>query len=544
MKHRLIVSFCLILLCNFTLSAQTATPTSQPFQWRSKPAYLSDLEAGDLLQVRTIEGDNLRVRTEPNPRAEMIINLSDDVIVTYLDVVSIDLYDEQGHVSGVEYWYKIRLGRPSDPDFETATEGWALGSRNGINFLIPAPKLVDPSYTPPPPCSNAPKQRLINGEMARVLPDAITSIYESPTNPTLVVELAGLEIFTVISEPVCGFADNYAWQVEYEDFTGWVLETDSDADYRYLVEPIVPSDETEEDEITEVLVCPDDLPSQLAVGMMTQADQTLTDPLNVRTRPTISGIDAFLLFPAEYADILNGPLCYGGTWWYIENERGVKGWVAETARGEYQLRPFDLSMIPPPPTIDAACIVTTFSGVNLRSGAGSGFETVGSAAAEASFGADAQALAEDGVVWWHLLTGEWVASNLTSESGSCTNLPVFAADEATTSADATPAPDSATQVTQVAPSTPTFTPTPSPSSGCMLTTLQGINLRATPSGEGEAIGSAAAAVDLFADGQFTDASGFRWWRLAQNQLDSGAWVRDDLVRETGTCTALPVIQAP
>lgn len=539
MNARFAAAFCLMLIMNYTVWGQTATPTPEPVVTQYRPDYLSDLAYGDLLQVRTSEGDTLRLRASPSANADQLVNLSNGVIVTYLDAFDIQiLYNDEGEVSGVEYWYQLSLGRVDDPDFSDATVGWALGARNSVRFLVPAPRFADPNYTPPPPCTDAPDQRLIVGEMGRVLPDAIAALYESPNNPSLVVELAGLDTFTVLSEPVCGFADNYAWQVEYEDITGWVLETDSDGDYRYLVEPIVPVEEHDtSSEPTEVLACTDTTPSNLAVGMMAKADPNLDNPLNVRTRPTITGINIFLLFPDEIVTLTSGPLCYNGTWWFVENERGVKGWVAETRGEEYLLYPFDLSMITPTPTIDAACIVTTLNGVNLREGAGSTFEIVGSAASGASFGADAQAIAEDGVVWWRLFSGEWVASNLTSETEGCANLPSADAPNETAATPSSP-------TRQVATGTPILTPTPTPTSDCTLTTLQGVNLRSAPNPQAEAIGSAATGATLFADGQSTDGSGFRWWRLAQNQPDSGAWVREDLVGETGTCTALPVIAVP
>lgn len=42
------------------------------------------------------------------------------------------LFDDEREKVGSEYWYPLRVS--SD------TEGWALGARNGVAFLIPLPE--------------------------------------------------------------------------------------------------------------------------------------------------------------------------------------------------------------------------------------------------------------------------------------------------------------------------------------------------------------------------------------------------------------------
>jgi WD40 repeat protein len=85
------------------------------------------------------------------------------------------------------------------------------------------------------------------------------------------------------------------------------------------------------------------------------------------------------------------------------------------------------------------------------------------------------------------------------------------------------------------PSGPTATPDVRP---CVLTTLQPVNLRSGPGGSYEQLGSRLANDTLYADAQATDNEGFIWWRLFNAGIDSGLWVRQDLVSEDGNCTGL------
>jgi hypothetical protein len=83
-------------------------------------------------------------------------------------------------------------------------------------------------------------------------------------------------------------------------------------------------------------------------------------------------------------------------------------------------------------------------------------------------------------------------------------------------------------------------PTPVPSatlptvSSCMVTTRFGVNLRTGPGQGYDKAGSAPAGQALTATKQTKGADGFTWW-----QLDTGEWVREDLVLEAADCTALP-----
>jgi hypothetical protein len=501
------------------INLQTPQPTPN-----DPPSFAPDyyFTPGEQAMVRTPPGDNLRLRAEPDAKSEMIVNMSNGLVITVLDgPESLIILDENGYTAGHEYWWKVELS--------SGTEGWALGTRNGTDFLVPLPKEGEGSYT----CENAPEPRLKIGEQGQVLADAVVVLYTSPDATEFIAELAGREVFEVVDGVECGISNNYMWQVKYGDEIGWMVETDNVPDYRYVAVPLSEADEN--------TGCPDEgLWQRLEVGG--QAKVIAEEPVNVRTRPTLTGTDMFLLYKDEIVTITEGPLCYpvNGTtrsWWRVENERGVTGWVAEGDERHDWIDKYDASLATPTPTLDASCILTTLSGVNLRSGAGGEFERVGSAGANMPLGADGQVLAADGTLWWRLIDGQgWVAASLVSESEGCDRLPII---------DATPTANPATPngnvtATSAMTLTPTVaaTPTLNPNATCILTTLQGVNFRAQPDTNGEKIGSALANTALEADGQIAGIDGFIWWRL----VDGQGWVRQDLVSESEGCTSLPVVE--
>ncbi len=511
MKIRL--ALLLILLNVYTVFAQTPPPEEVP----PDPEYT--FAAGEQVIVRTPPGDNLRLRSHPDAKSALILNMSNGLVVTVVDgPVSVMVLDDKGYTLAYERWWEVELSG--------GTTGWALGSRNRVNFLMPLPQ-----STAEITCEDAPEPRLEIGEQGRVASDAVAVLYTSPQAMEVVTELAGRELFEVLDGPECGVSSNYMWKVQNGDEIGWMTETDYFTEYRYITEPM---DAVADDE--ETTECPGGLTQQLEVGGQAKVIADLDEPLNVRSRPTINGIDLYLLYSDEIVTVTEGPLCYpingdNQSWWRVENPRGVEGWIAEGDADGYWLLFYDEGMATPTPTLDAACILTTLSGVNLRSGAGAEFERVGSAGAGVPLGADGQALASDGTLWWRLADGQgWVAASLVSAGEGCERL---TSAPASTPKAATP--NATSTVSATATAGPALSPTVNPNAACLVTTLQGVNFRAAPNTEAERIGSALADTVLEADGQFKGADGFTWWRL----VDGQGWVREDLVAESAGCSALP-----
>lgn len=74
---------------------------------------------------------------------------------------------------------------------------------------------------------------------------------------------------------------------------------------------------------------------------------------------------------------------------------------------------------------------------------------------------------------------------------------------------------------------------------CSLTVIQTANLRTGPATTYDLVRTLNIGTDADAVGQAPGADGFTWWRL-----DDESWVREDLVREEGECSSLPVVAAP
>jgi hypothetical protein len=73
-------------------------------------------------------------------------------------------------------------------------------------------------------------------------------------------------------------------------------------------------------------------------------------------------------------------------------------------------------------------------------------------------------------------------------------------------------------------------------STCSVTAAKGANLRSGPGTTFDRAGALAAGVSHSVIGQANGSDGFVWWKL-----DSGSWVRSDLVQTSGDCTTVPTV---
>jgi oligopeptide transport system substrate-binding protein len=73
---------------------------------------------------------------------------------------------------------------------------------------------------------------------------------------------------------------------------------------------------------------------------------------------------------------------------------------------------------------------------------------------------------------------------------------------------------------------------------CSLSAAQNVNLRGGPGTNFDVVGMLEANVAQNAVAQTNGTDGFTWW-----QVESGAWVREDVVLEDGMCAALPVVDS-
>jgi hypothetical protein len=68
------------------------------------------------------------------------------------------------------------------------------------------------------------------------------------------------------------------------------------------------------------------------------------------------------------------------------------------------------------------------TGVNLRAGPGTNFERVGSLTTGDTGFIDGQTVGVDGLVWWHLIQGVWVRSDVVTTSGRCEDVPALSVE--------------------------------------------------------------------------------------------------------------------
>lgn len=114
--------------------------------------------------------------------------------------------------------------------------------------------------------------------------------------------------------------------------------------------------------------------------------------------------------------------------------------------------------------------------------------------------------------------------------------------------DGTPVPDGIllppadiveTDVSETAPDSPATAEAEAVTITCVVSASSNVNLRGGPGTAFSVVGSLAGDADTAAIAQATGSDGQIWW-----QLESGAWVRSDVVTETGACDLLPTVTAP
>ncbi len=85
-----------------------------------------------------------------------------------------------------------------------------------------------------------------------------------------------------------------------------------------------------------------------------------------------------------------------------------------------------LTLLAAPPTPEATICTITASGlVNRRSGAGTGFASLGRLTAGETATVTGQTLGTDGYVWWQTDDGSWVRSDVVTASAACASVPTL-----------------------------------------------------------------------------------------------------------------------
>ncbi len=92
--------------------------------------------------------------------------------------------------------------------------------------------------------------------------------------------------------------------------------------------------------------------------------------------------------------------------------------------GQNVVAPLNLLAAPLTPE-STICAIRAMQLVNRRSGAGTGFASLGRLTAGETATVTGQALGADGYVWWQTDNGSWVRSDVVTTSGSCDSVPTL-----------------------------------------------------------------------------------------------------------------------
>lgn len=175
-------------------------------------------------------------------------------------------------------------------------------------------------------------------------------------------------------------------------------------------------------------------PGSAPIGLVNGARARVTQTQAVYPLPSSTAEPITTLETSAEITVVDGVVCADeAVWWAVDlgAEFGFRrGFLRESRGDQYWLepaQPIDTAVS----DLDIAvgrtrlnCIVTAFESTLLRTGPGLEYDLVrGGLDGGQSSRADRQALDSDGVIWWRLVDGTWIRSDLVSEAGDCELLP-------------------------------------------------------------------------------------------------------------------------
>ena len=172
------------------------------------------------------------------------------------------------------------------------------------------------------PCLTAP--RLAVGASGRVspgpLPNAVRSAPGTGSNSSVLGNIPGGTIFSVLDGPVCASGYNW-WKINASGFVGWTAEGENG---QYWLDP---------------LSCANGMQTRLTPGQPGRV--TLDPPLpnSLRTQPLASSPQIAQIPAGGVFTVLAGPQCGNNRAWWQVNYNGLVGWTSEGDNGVYWLEP-------------------------------------------------------------------------------------------------------------------------------------------------------------------------------------------------------------
>lgn len=222
-------------------------------------------------------------------------------------------------ISGL-YWWQVNYN---------GLVGWtAEGDGYYTYWLEP---VYTPTPTPQPPACLLPN-RLIAGGHGRVTPGLPNVLRTAPgtsssgSNSVVIGSIPGGGVFTVVSGPQCGSDGRWWWLVDYNGLSGWTAEGEGTSSY--WLEPW-----------STGTVCPNFMPSRLAVGGQGRVTLYPNLPNRVREFPSYYGIVIGSIPAGGTFTVMDGPVCGQNTAWWLVSYSGITGWTAEGSGSQYWLEP-------------------------------------------------------------------------------------------------------------------------------------------------------------------------------------------------------------
>lgn len=216
--------------------------------------------------------------------------------------------------SGVNWW-QVRYN---------GVMGWTAEGDGYYTYWL------EPSYVPPPVCTLP--TRLTIGGQGRVTPGLPNVMRSAPGtqrsgfNGTVIGQIPGGGVFSVLNGPQCASDSRWWWQVNYNGLIGWTAEGEG---YTYWLEPWVGASS-----------CPNALPLRLIVrgaGRVGQGSYYTTVALYLNASfysYSVGAMPRGALF-----SVIGGPTCAENAAWWQVNYNGVIGWAVESYGSSYWLDP-------------------------------------------------------------------------------------------------------------------------------------------------------------------------------------------------------------
>jgi LysM repeat protein len=202
------------------------------------------------------------------------------------------------------YWWQVNYN---------GTIGWTAEGQGSTYWLEPVTTTSCP-LTP----------RLTIGGQGRVITTTPSILFSQPASTSTVLgQIPSTGVFIVLAGPQCA-ENNYWWQVNYNGTIGWTSEGQN---MTYWLESVTTTTCSPTPRLSNTLG---------AVGRVTPGL-----PNKLRSQPGLGSSSVVIgeIPGSGLFNIVGGPQCADGSYWWQVNYNGAIGWTAEGQGSTYWLEP-------------------------------------------------------------------------------------------------------------------------------------------------------------------------------------------------------------